>query len=63
MTIVKQFNDAIDRELSKLTKEQEISIDQAMSQFDQLVKSGAVEPERYKIEPIGTVPFRFNQNR
>jgi len=57
MRIVEQFNEAIDRELSRLTKEQETSLEDVMSQFDMLVKSGAVQPERYKLEPIGTVSF------
>jgi len=57
MRIVEQFNEAIDRELSRLTQEQEALLEDAMLQFDMLVKSGAVQPERYKLEPIGTISF------
>lgn len=55
MRIVEQFNETIDRELTRLTPEQEISLEQVMLQFDDLVRSGAIQPERYRLEPISTV--------
>lgn len=55
MKIVEQFNEAVDRELARLTRDQETSMEHAMAQFDALVKSGAIEPERYKLEPISTI--------
>ena len=57
MRIVEQFNEAIDRELSRLTQEQIASLEDAVSQFDTLVKLGLVQPERYRLEPIGTISF------
>lgn len=56
MSIVEQFNKAIERELVKLPKDQAERLDQAMSQFDELVKAGIVQPDRYNLEPISTIP-------
>lgn len=55
MRIVDQFNETIDREIAKLSGKQKVSLEQVMSQFDDLVKTGAIQPERYKLEPISTV--------
>ncbi|WP_322998805.1 hypothetical protein [Castellaniella sp.] len=55
MRIVEQFNETVDRELARLPKDQEVLMEHAMAQFDALVRSGAIQPERYKLEPIGTI--------
>lgn len=55
MSIVDQFNKTIEREFVKLPKDQADSLDQAMSQFDELVKAGIVQPDRYNVEPISTI--------
>jgi hypothetical protein len=55
MKIIEQFNETIDRELGRLSKEQEVSLEHVMSEFDDLVRSGIIEPERYKLEPISTI--------
>lgn len=57
MRIVEQFSEAIDRERNRLTQDQKTLVEDAISQFDVLVREGIVQPERYKLEPIGTVSF------
>lgn len=55
MSIVDRFNKTIEREFVRLPKDQAESVNQAMSQFDALVKAGIVQPDRYNLEPISTI--------
>ena len=55
MRIVDEFNSTVDREVGRMSSDDLVSVEQAMRQFDELVKAGAIQPERYKFEPIGTI--------
>lgn len=58
MNIVEIFNEMVERERNKLPHDQEASMEASMEQFDELIRSGVVQPERYKIEPVSTLTFR-----
>lgn len=58
MTLVENFNIVVEREVGKLTQDQEASMEASMTKFDELIRVGAVQPERYRIEPISTVAYQ-----
>lgn len=55
MTIVEDFQDLLAREMQKMSSGQVASLEEAMAGFDRLLKAGAIEPDRYCIEPIGEI--------
>lgn len=55
MNIIDSFNEVVERELANMPKDQEATMEASMAQFDELVRCGVVQPERYRIEPISTL--------
>ncbi|MHB2244291.1 hypothetical protein [Pseudomonas monsensis] len=52
MTIDKRTSDAVQRELALRSTDRAQRLNDMNDRFERLVKSGAVQPERYNIAPI-----------
>lgn len=55
MTLVKQTAETLARELARRDGEQAQRLSEINDRFDRLVRTGAVQPERYNIAPINPI--------
>lgn len=60
MTIDKRTAEAVKRELAHRSVDKADRLNEMNDRFERLVKSGAVQPERYNLAPIN--PISFNSN-
>jgi hypothetical protein len=57
MTIEKRTAEAVQRELANRSVDRVERLNEMNDRFDRLVKSGAVQPERYNLAPISPIAF------
>jgi hypothetical protein len=55
MTLVKRTSDALAREAASRAGDQAKRLSDINERFDRLVRTGAVQPERYNIAPINPI--------
>ncbi|MNJ40331.1 hypothetical protein BK643_13990 [Pseudomonas protegens] len=60
MTIDKRTSEAVQREMALRSTDRAQRLNDMNERFDHLVKTGAVQPERYNIAPIN--PISLNSN-